>query len=143
MLGEMMKKAAFGLTALAVALVVNPATAEPTKADLWIGLEGSQDGFLLDTKTGEVWMTGICLKPLKTAEKSGRKWTTRVTEFVSVGRAMAMLDQTFTLDTAPGNPSFTVDNPQRGAAQTFPAKLLDCGAKADCSQLAAQPVCED
>lgn len=140
----MMNKAAFGLAALAVSFVAGPALAEPETADLWIGLEGSSDGFLLDTSTGDLWMTGICLKPLKRASQLGNIWTSRTAEMVSVGRAMVLLDQTFTLDVSPDAPRFRVDNPQRGGGNDFPAVIdPNCLTSEACKGFRQQEVCDD
>lgn len=140
-----MKKAAFGLAALAACLVVGPAQAGAEKADLWIGLEGTSDGFLLDTKTGDMWMTGVCLKPLKRAQQNGDIWTSRTAEIVSVGRAMVLLDQTFTLDVNAVTPNFSVENPQRGGGKhTFPAVLdTACATSEACKTFRKQELCED
>lgn len=137
--------AAFGLAAIAACLMVGPAQAGPEKADLWIGLEGSSDGFLLDTQTGDLWMTGVCLKPLKRAKREGEIWTSRTAEMVSVGRAMVLLDQTFTLNTQPEAPQFTVENPQRGGgAHVFPAVLdTDCATSDACKAFSQQELCDD
>lgn len=89
-------------------------------------------------------MTGVCLKPLSKAEKTGTVWRSRTAEVVSVGRAMAMLDQTFALDVNPVAPTISVSNPVRGGIQTFPAVLrANCADTGACAPLASQPVCED
>jgi hypothetical protein len=119
-------------------------TASLEAADLWIGLDASDDGFLLNPDTGDLWMTGICLKPLKKAEKTGSVWTSRTSGMVSVGRAMAMLDQTFMLDTNPAQPAISINNPVRGGLQTLPAIIeLDCAARPACAARRRQPLCED
>lgn len=138
-----MERVASGLAAIAVAFASGPAFAGPFEADLWIGVEGGNDGFLIETETGGLWMTGVCLKPLEKAEKTGTVWESRTAEIVSVGRAMAMLDQTFSLDVNPAQPTISVFNPNRGGPQSFPAVLrTDCVA-GGCADLARQPVCED
>lgn len=138
----MMNKAAFGLAALAVSLVAGPAMAGPESADLWVGLDGSADGFLLDTTTGDLWMTGVCLKPLKRATNVGDIWTSRTAEMVSVGRAMVLLDQTFTIDVNAILPSFSVENPRRGGGHEFPAVLdTDCETSEACAAYREQEIC--
>ena len=135
---------AFGLAALAAALACAPASAGPGEADLWIGLPGTENGFLLDTSSGEVWMTGICLKSLDPAMQTGTVWVSRTVEFVSVGRAMTTLDQTFALDVNPLAPQITVLNPERGGATVIAAAVEPaCRASATCSAYAAQPACQD
>ncbi len=133
-----------GLTAIAAVFAVPTAEAGPRDASLWIGLEDGENGFLIDEKTGDLWMTGICLRPLSKATKTGTIWRSRTAELVSVGRAMAMLDQTFVLDVNEVSPSISVINPARGGQQAFPAAhLLDCGIAGACDTLAAQPVCSE
>jgi hypothetical protein len=133
-----------GLAALAVALACAPAAAGPADADLWIGLPASENGFLLDTSTGDAWMTGACLKPLERATRTGSVWVSRTVEFVSIGRAMTALDQTFGLDVNPAAPQITVLNPDRGGAHVLAAELEPaCAASALCQARAAQPACPD
>lgn len=139
-----MVRSALGVAALAVALAAGPANAGPSEADLWIGFDGSSNGFLLNTENGDLWMTGICLKPLETAINTGDVWVSRTAELVSVGRAMAMLDQTFTLDLVSPTPQITVSNSNRGGLQTFDAVVEPaCQASTTCRALTLQPVCED
>lgn len=129
---------------LVAGLVAASAHAGPGSANLWIGLGASDDGFLIDPATGDLWMTGICLKPLENAEKTGLIWTSRTFGMVSVGRAMTMLDQTFILDTNPIQPTIAVNNPSRGGLQTLPAVITsDCGGDAACAARRLQPICED
>lgn len=136
-----MKRVISGLTVLAAAMSL-PAAAGPQDADLWIGLEQSDDGFLLDQTTGDLWMTGICLKQLQPATNTGDVWTSRTAELVSVGRMQTMLDQTFTLDLTASAPQVTVLNADRGGAQSFPAVIIaDCDADAACRKRMEQPAC--
>ncbi|MEO0549406.1 MAG: hypothetical protein AAFZ91_05760 [Pseudomonadota bacterium] len=132
-----------GLAALAVSQSVM-AHAKPTNADIWIGFDNSDDGFLLDTQTGEAWMTGVCLKPLAPATQSGDLWTTHNVELVSVGRGMALLEQTFALDLTPSAPQITVNSTGRGGMQTFYAVLdANCADSGLCDALIAnQTPCE-
>jgi hypothetical protein len=133
-----------GLTAIAAVFAVPIAEAGPRDASLWIGLEDGENGFLIDESTGDLWMTGICLRPLSKAVKTGTIWRSRTAEMVSVGRAMAMLDQTFELDVNAAAPSIGVNNPARGGLQAFPAAvLLACTDAGACSTLSNQPVCSE
>lgn len=118
------------------------ATAQgPDAADLWIGIESSESGFLLDTDTGAAWMTGPCLKPVATARNVGSTWISETSEMVSVGRMEALLQQTFRLDVSAGAPSIVVENLARGGAQTFDnVVLVRCDAGA-CRDLGAAPDC--
>ncbi len=137
-----MKQVFSGLTVLAAAMIAPAALAGPQDADLWIGLENGKDGFLVDEMTGDVWMTGICLKSLAAASKSGSVWTTRTAEMVSVGRVDALLDQTFSLDVSAAGPVITVENAVRGGVQSFPAVLVDdCQTSAACRALMESPAC--
>ena len=135
------------LSALAVfaATASTSAWAGVGDSDLWIGFEDQENGFLLDEDTGDVWMTGLCLKPLSRAEQNGRIWISQTVELVSVGRAMAVLDQTFELDTAPARPSVKVSSGGRGGVQQFPAILdKNCTAGGTCARLiASQKLCQD
>ncbi len=134
----------FALAAAAVMAHTLSAWAGPAQADLWIGLPGRDDGFLIDSQTGELWMTGSCLKPLARAEQRGSSWVSRTAGMVSVGRAMVHLDQTFTLDLTPGASSIRIDNPERGGSHVLPSVTIpDCRAEAACRARAAAPVCED
>lgn len=138
-----MKWAKLGLAAVAV-VQSTMAYADPTNSDLWIGFNNSENGFLLDEDTGDVWMTGSCLKPLTPAIQSGVVWTSRTTEMVSVGRSMALLDQTFTLDVSDTAPTVTVESVGRGGAQAFPA-IIDrtCDGAGICARLiATQQACQ-
>lgn len=133
-----------GLTAIAAVFAVPTAEAGPRDASLWIGLEDGENGFLIDEKTGDLWMTGICLRPLSRATQTGTVWRSRTAEMESVGRAMAMLDQTFELDVNEASPSISVTNPARGGQQAFPAAhLLDCSLSGACDPLMTQPVCSE
>lgn len=139
-----MTRQALGLAALAVALAVAPSRADPAAADLWIGLPGVEDGFLLDTNTGRLWMTGACLRSLEPAVNTGEVWTSRTVSLVSVGRALDTVDQTFALDVRPTRPQITVINPDRGGAHSFDAQLVtSCPSSAACRARAQQPACAD
>ena len=113
-----MKWAKTGLAALAV-IHAGAAHAEPQNSDLWIGFPDSENGFLLDEATGNVWMTGPCLKTLETAVNTGALWVSHTIELVSIGRSMVTLDQRFELDTNPIAPQITVISNGRGGAQNF------------------------
>lgn len=143
-----MKWAKTGLAALAVAQSVT-AYAGPADSDLWIGFENSENGFLLDEDTGQAWMTGTCLKPLAQAARVGDVWTSHTVELVSVGRAMALLDQTFKLDLTPGGEAVRVTSQGRGGEQSFAAIVdRDCASGGQssggtCAHLiATQPACQ-
>lgn len=110
-------------------------------ADLWIGIENSDSGFLLDTQTGDAWMTGSCLKPIARARNVGSAWISDTSEMVSVGRMETLLQQTFRLDVSPVAPSIVVENLARGGAQTFDnVVLVRCDAGA-CRDLGSAPAC--
>ena len=128
--GDDMKRVFEGL-AVTAAVLAAPAQAGPLDADLWIGLAGAEDGFLIDEETGEAWLTGQCLKPIAKAVKSGNVWTSHTVELVSVGRAKALLDQTFTLDVTAGAPSIAVLNADRGGERCFESSQALLGAGAD------------
>lgn len=132
-----------GLTALAAAHT-GLAYADPQDSDIWIGLSDNESGFLLDVETGNVWMTGPCLKPLTPATQSGSVWTSHTVELVSIGRGLATLDQRFELDTQTAAPSITVTSNGRGGAQSFPALIdRDCVANGVCAALiASQQACQ-
>lgn len=134
----------WGALAISAAIAARSASAGPGDAEAWIGLPGSDDGFLLDAKTGDVWMTGICLRPLDRAVNTAGVWTTRTAEVVSAGRAMAMLDQTFELVFEGPAVRFAVVNPVRGGRQEFAAEAtLSCSADAACRARRAQVLCEE
>lgn len=135
-----MNRVLMGLTVLAAMTTAPAATAEQNTADVWIGLENSQDGFLIDEDTGAVWMTGICLNALEPAVNTGTVWTSHTSRMESVGRMQALLTQTFTLDTNAAAPTITVANPARGGPQSFPAVLMSCDADT-CDTLKAIPAC--
>lgn len=138
-----MKQVMTGAAAGLASLVLLTASGEPADADLWIGLAGSQDGFLLDEATGEVWMTGACLRRLEPAHREGSAWVSRTREFVSVGRMTARLDQTFRLETHPQAPQISVYNPDRGGEQAFSdVELIACDTGA-CDRFGASPRCAD
>ena len=124
-------------------LALLSASAEPADAGIWIGLEDSRDGFLLDEDTGQLWMTGACLRALEPASREGPGWVSRTSEMVSVGRMMAVLDQTFRLETDPVSPRITVYNPTRGGRQEFTdVERIDCRNGA-CARFQASATCED
>lgn len=140
-MGENMNRVIFGMMAIATTMSA-PALAEPGDANLWVGVEDSRDGVLIDEATGEAWLTGICLKPLAPATKTGETWTTRTVELVSIGRTDIVLDQTFTLDTNAVSPTLTVNSVDRGGEQSFPASVVTtCQATASCRVLLDAPSC--
>ena len=137
-----MKRVFSGLTVLAAAMIAPAALAGPQDADLWIGLENGEDGFLIDQATGDAWMTGMCLKSLSPAHKSGTVWQSHTAEMVSIGRFETLLDQTFSLDVNPLAPTIRVENASRGGVQSFPALLVeDCASSANCQALLSRPAC--
>ncbi|MEM7766523.1 MAG: hypothetical protein AAF253_03435 [Pseudomonadota bacterium] len=118
------------------------AGAEPANADLWIGVGGTRDGFLLDTGTGELWMTGICVKSLPDALQEGGFWRSDLQEMVSVGRGRTLLQQSFLLDSSDAAPSIVVDNPDRGGEQAIPGVVrIDCAAGDHCQRVLDAPTC--
>ena len=136
-----MKWVILGMTAI-VATISTPAFAGPEDANLWVGLEDSRDGVLVDEQTGDAWLTGICLKPLAKATQSGAIWTSRTVELVSIGRTKIVLDQTFTLDTQSAAPSLMVESVDRGGAQSFPAIVeTACQSSDQCRALLNAPAC--
>ena len=136
-----MKRVLIGMTAIAAAMTA-PAMAGPEDANLWIGIEQSSNGILINETTGEAWLTGICLKPLAKAERNGDIWTSRTAELVSVGRSQVMLDQTFTLDVNLAAPTITVESVDRGGPQSFPATVdTSCQSTAQCRALLDAPSC--
>ena len=139
-----MKWAFSGLAAFAVAQA-GTAYAGLQDSDVWIGFSDSDNGFLLDEATGEVWMTGPCLKTLEPATNMGAVWVSHTVELVSIGRAMAVLDQRFELDLSENAPQITVISNGRGGVQSFPASLdRNCGAGGQCGRLiASQQACQD
>lgn len=132
-----------GLTAIAAAHA-GTAHAGLHDSDLWIGLSETDSGFLLDEETGQVWMTGPCLKTLQPATNTGDVWVSHTVELVSVGRAMATLDQLFELDTRATAPQITVTSNGRGGVQSFPAEIdRNCDAGGQCARLiATQQACQ-
>ena len=133
-----------GLTALAVAQT-GLVHADPRQSDIWIGFSDNQSGFLLDEESGQVWMTGPCLKSLEPATKFGDVWTSHTIELVSIGRGLATLDQRFELDMRDTAPTITVLSNGRGGVQSFPAKTdRNCQTGGICADLiATQQVCAD
>lgn len=136
-----MKRVIIGMTAIAAAMCT-PAMAEPADANLWIGLQQSNNGILINEKTGEAWLTGACLKPLDAAVRTGNVWTSRTAELVSIGRSQIMLDQTFTLDLDEAGPTITVESVNRGGPQSFPATVeASCQTSSECRALLDAPSC--
>ena len=90
-------------------------------------------------------MTGPCLKTLEPATNMGAVWISHTVELVSIGRAMAVLDQRFELDLSEAAPQITVISNGRGGVQSFPASLdRNCSAGGQCGRLiASQQVCQD
>ena len=104
-------------------------------------MAGTTDGFLLDTETGALWMTGACLKPLAVARRDGLVWRSETSEFVSVGRHDVLLSQRFELNVSETSPSITVENGSRGGAQAIrPVELISCALGA-CNSLASAEPC--
>ena len=136
----------WAMTGLAVFAVVQTGTAyaDLQDSDLWIGFSDSENGFLLDEDTGNVWMTGPCLKALQPAVQTGQSWVSHTIELVSIGRAMATLDQRFELDLTPAAPRITVTSNGRGGVQSFAASIdRNCRAGGLCSRLiATQESCQ-
>lgn len=136
-----MNRVIIGMTAIAAAMTT-PAMAEPKDANLWVGIENSRDGVLIDETTGDAWLTGICLKTLSRATQTGDIWQSRTAELVSVGRSQVMLDQTFTLDISAARPTITVESVDRGGPQSFPAIVeTACRSSATCRALLDAPTC--
>ena len=136
-----MKRVMIGMTAIAAAMTP-PAMAEPKDANLWIGIDNSRDGVLIDEATGDAWLTGTCLKPLSPATQNGDIWRSRTAELVSIGRTQVLLDQTFTLDVSKSAPRLTVESVDRGGPQSFPAIVeTACQSSATCRALLDTPSC--
>jgi len=133
-----------GLTAIAGALS-GTAYAGPEQSDVWIGLSDDVSGFLLDEDTGNLWMTGPCLKSLEPAQKSDSSWASRTIELVSIGRGYTQLDQHFVLDLSDGAAQIVVTSAGRGGAQAFPARTdRDCSTGGLCARLIqTQQACQD
>lgn len=138
-----MKWAMTGLAVFAVAQT-GAAYAGLQDSDLWIGFSDSDTGFLLDEDTGNVWMTGPCLKQLEPATNTGHGWVSHTIELVSIGRAMATLDQRFELDLKSAAPRITVTSNGRGGTQSFAASIdRNCRSGGQCSRLiATQQACQ-
>jgi len=97
---------------------------------------------MIDETTGNVWMTGVCLKPLGTARREGTRWRAELSEMVSVGRGRTLLEQAFLLETAADAPAITVSNPARGGDQAISGVVrIDCGSGDHCQRAAASPAC--
>ena len=136
-----MKRVFLGMTAIAAAMTA-PAVADPGDANLWIGIAESTNGILINEKTGEAWLTGVCLKPLSNAMRSGDVWTSRTAELVSIGRTQIMLDQKFTLDLDASAPTITVESVDRGGPQSFPAVVEPSfQTSSECRALLRAPGC--
>ena len=137
-----MKRVITGVALVTAVITPLSAGASPRTADTWIGVEGTSDGFLLNSTNGELWMTGTCLKPLAMAKQTGDEWVSRTREVVSVGRNSALLDQTFRLTAAETDPSVTVVNPARGGKQIIQNVVrIDCTADRSCARFADAPTC--
>ena len=138
-----MKWAMTGLAVFAVAQT-GAAYAGLQESDLWIGFSDSDNGFLLDEDTGDVWMTGPCLKKLDTATNTGPVWVSHTVELVSIGRAMATLDQRFELDLTPVAPRIVVTSNGRGGTQSFAAQIdRNCEPNGHCGRMiATQQACQ-
>lgn len=138
----MMQRVTYTLAAIAVLFAPPIAGADPGKADIWVGVDGTADGILLDRNTRSAWMTGLCLKPLQTATRVDGQWVSRNRELVSVGRGETLLDQTFYVSDAADDPSLTIYNPDRGGAQRISGVVLvDCSADDACSRFLDTPTC--
>ncbi|MEL6665518.1 MAG: hypothetical protein AAFQ24_05240 [Pseudomonadota bacterium] len=139
-----MRWAMMGLTAIAGALS-GTAYAGPEQSDVWIGLSDDVSGFLLDEDTGNLWMTGPCLKSLEPAQQSGSSWASRTIELVSIGRGYTQLDQHFVLDLSDGAAQIVVTSAGRGGAQAFSARIdRDCSTGGLCARLIqTQQACQD
>ena len=136
-----MKRVLFGMTAIAAAIAA-PVSAEPGDANLWIGIAQSTNGILIDERTGQAWLTGVCLKQLADTVRTGEVWTSRTAELVSIGRKQIMLDQTFTLDFSDSSPTITVESVDRGGPQSFPAVVeKSCQTSSTCRALLDVPSC--
>lgn len=130
-----MKWAMTGLAVFAVAQT-GAAYAGLQNSDLWIGFSDSDNGFLLDEDTGDVWMTGPCLKTLEPAINTGSSWVSHTVELVSIGRAMATLDQRFELVLNPAAPRIVVTSNGRGGSQSFTASIdRNCESGGQCARL--------
>jgi len=138
-----MKWATIGLSAFAVAHA-GLAHAGLQDSDLWIGFSDSDNGFLLDEETGDVWMTGPCLKTLQSATNMGSIWISHTVELVSIGRTMVTLDQRFELDTSDASPQIAVTSNGRGGTQSFAVSLdRNCEAGGRCGDLiSTQQACQ-
>ena len=138
-----MRWAMTGLSACAVAFA-GSAHAGLQDSDVWIGFSDNQSGFLLDEQTGDVWMTGPCLKALQPAQQSGSVWMSHTVELVSIGRGLATLDQRFELDLQDVAPTITVTSNGRGGVQSFPASIdRNCDAGGVCADLiSSQKACQ-
>ncbi|MEL7128772.1 MAG: hypothetical protein AAGK23_04435 [Pseudomonadota bacterium] len=119
-----------------------PALAGPGDANLWVGTDNGRDGVLIDEATGDAWLTGVCLKPIAKATRSGNVWQSHTVELVSVGRTDIVLDQTFTVDLSTPAPLLTVESRGRGGLQSFPATVeTACQLTPHCRALLDVPTC--
>lgn len=138
-MGEVMKT----LAACVFAVVLSAsATAEPGRAGVWLGFDGSEDGFLLNMDTSEAWMTGICLRQISDLTGQGTLWKSDNDTVEMVGRTPVRLRQIFNFDLSE-TPRLTVTNPDRGGAQSFDVVIRPCPASAICQAVSQQPVCQD
>lgn len=136
-----MKRVLIGTVAIVTAMTA-PAIAGPGDAELWAGTENGRDGILIDEVTGDAWLTGMCLKPLAKATKSGDTWQSHTVELVSVGRTEVLLDQTFTLDLSGTVATLMVESVDRGGPQSFPVNVeRGCQASSACRSLLSAPTC--
>ncbi len=127
--------------AMALTMAAMPASAGPETADLWIGLAGSDNGFLIDEASGDTWMTGVCLLALAQSEQTPDGWTSRNRTIEAVGRLNAALEQNFTFTVSGETGVIAVENPARGGVQTFPAVVVRCDRDPVCAVAAAQAPC--
>ncbi|MEO0465230.1 MAG: hypothetical protein AAF216_01705 [Pseudomonadota bacterium] len=136
-----MKRALLAGALAALSLTPAAEADTPEQATVWVGLGDSLDGFLIDEETGNLWMTGPCLKRLPQAEKRGESWVSISREMASVGRLRTLVDQTFHIDTTAAAPSIGIDNPSRGGLQALPdVERVSCTGVA-CAGLMSTPVC--
>jgi hypothetical protein len=142
----MVVKMKWAMTGLAVFAVVQTETAYAAlqNSDVWIGLSDNVSGFLLDEDTGELWMTGPCLKTLDPAKQVSGVWISHTVELVSIGRGMATLDQLFELNVQDAAPQISVTSNGRGGVQSFPAHIdRNCDNGGTCADLiATQQACQ-
>ena len=127
--------------AIALTMAAMPAAAGPEAADLWIGLAGGEDGFLIDEATGDTWMTGVCLLTLAPSERTPDGWTSRNRTIEAVGRLNAELEQNFSFTVTGEVGVIAVENPARGGVQSFPAVVRRCDQGPVCAAVSTQAPC--